>query len=84
MKDNLKALSYAKQSRLVDKVAHVGDGEIDVRNEYHLTVPELVDFMLDHGYERCPKCRWFVETGDLLNENSEPKGGCSNCKPESY
>lgn len=74
----LAKLSPQQTSALVDKVAHVGDGEATARREYNLTAEELVEFMLDNGYERCPKCRWFVESSELIGEDSEPKP-CSNC-----
>lgn len=78
-KKKLAGLSPKKLSELVDKVAHVGDGEMLIRSEYHLSEDEISEFMLDNGYERCPGCKWFVEVGELIGEDSEPKR-CSNCE----
>lgn len=62
----------------VDNIAHLGDGEILVRHKHGFTAAEITDMMLDHNYERCPRCRWFVEVSELLDDNSEPKP-CDQC-----
>lgn len=74
------ALGLADQATraAVDKIAHQGDGEILVRQEYGFTAAEITDMMLDYSYERCPACRWFVEVGELLDDDSEPKP-CDQC-----
>lgn len=71
-------LSDSDIATLVDDIAHIGDGEGRVRHEHGFTFEEITDMMLDHNYERCPKCRWFVEVSELLDENSEQKA-CDQC-----
>ena len=71
-------LTPTEKDKLVDDIAHCGDGEMRARQEYGLEVTELEEFMLDHGYERCPKCEWFVECSELLDDNNQPTV-CSNC-----
>jgi hypothetical protein len=76
-------LSESAIAEIVDRIAHVGDGELGARREYGFTFEEVEDMMLDYNYERCPKCRWFVETHELLDENSEQKA-CDQCDDRRF
>jgi hypothetical protein len=77
-----KALTEEEQCHLVDKVAHVGDGEAFARREYELDFAEIENFMLDHNYERCRNCRWFVECHELVTDYNDPKF-CDECQPRT-
>ncbi len=46
---------------------------------------DLEELMVDHGYERCPECEWWVECGELVDDDGEEKvcAGCFYPKRES-
>ena len=73
-------LTDAQISQIVDIVVHHADGEQTVVRDFPVTAKQLPELMLDAGYERCPGCRWYVECGELADEDGNPRK-CYNCKP---
>ena len=39
---------------------------------------EVIEIMVDAGYEICPECEWWVEQGKLMNED-DVHTSCDNC-----
>lgn len=39
---------------------------------------EIDEHLLDHGIEKCPQCGWWVESGEVVDEDGEivPCGSC--------
>jgi uncharacterized protein (UPF0212 family) len=47
--------------------------------EYGLEMEELEEIMANVGYERCPECESWCETGELVDEEGDPCS-CSWCR----
>ena len=53
--------------------------------ELNLTFPKIEEYditeiMLEFGLERCPGCGWWVNSFELIDEESEEKL-CDSCEP---
>ncbi len=64
-----------------DRITSYADGHSKVMRDSGMDIDELVEFMLDHGIEQCPGCRWWCETSELVDSDDEPDGYCENCRP---
>ena len=73
-------LTEADKTRIVDIMAHCGDGVSRVMMEFALGVDEIDEIMGEANYERCPDCEEYVEAGDLADENGDPRS-CYSCEP---
>ena len=49
------------------------------RFDIALEVEDLEDMLLDLGIERCPDCGWWMESSELVDEDSEVVG-CDQCR----
>lgn len=52
-----------------------------IAEELGITEDDVLNIMLDEGYERCSVCDWWCETGELVDEygNIVP---CEGCRPK--
>jgi hypothetical protein len=73
-------LTDKEKSKIVDRVAHQGDGMGAVMEEFSIDIEEIELLMEDANYERCPECENWVEAGELSDSNSDLRP-CFNCQP---
>lgn len=64
-----------------DRCTGNGLEEFKICQEFGLTTMELLDLLLDVNVERCPHCRWLVDSHELCSPNSgDVDGYCNNCR----
>lgn len=68
------------EAKIVDRVAHQGDGEAWAMQVYGIELEQIEELMEDANYERCPECGNWVEAGELSGDDSEDRP-CYNCQP---
>jgi hypothetical protein len=79
-----KAALAAQHGSIVDRCTGNGLEEFNVRAEFDITTMELMDLLLDYNVERCPGCRWLVDSHELIGEDSDDVDGhCRNCRPRT-
>lgn len=58
---------------VVEQLAGTCNTEIE-----DMDTDEVIEIMVDAGYEICPECEWWVEQGELMNED-DVHTSCDNC-----
>jgi hypothetical protein len=76
----MRSLTDKEIGEIVDRVAHQGDGMGWAMGNFDLEVDEIEAIMADANYEQCPQCGWFVECGELVDAEGDPRA-CSECDP---
>ena len=64
----------------VDDLTSYADGAWRIQRKYNIDIGELAEAALDKNVEQCPGCRWWCESGELVDDNGEPDGKCDNCR----
>lgn len=67
---------------LVDTVTGYADGFERARQRYKLEVEELEELLLDENIQQCEGCNWYVEAGELVDEQGVVNL-CESCR-EKY
>jgi hypothetical protein len=57
------------------------DGEFGVRRETGWSLDQLTEAALYDNIERCPGCRIWCESSDLVDDDGTIDGFCCNCRP---
>jgi hypothetical protein len=66
---------------IFDTVTSYADGFSKALRETGLSYEKLVDKLLDLNVEQCPTCRWWVEAGELVDDDGDVDKHCANCRP---
>lgn len=80
MKIKGRNMTREEEAEIVDILSSEPIGEIKVRERFALRDGEMNLIMLNNGYEGCKKCGWFVECGELVNDEGEADGLCTDCR----
>lgn len=80
MKIKGRDMTQLEEAEIVEILALETLGEIKVRKHFGLDDKQRTLIMLNNGYEKCTKCGWFVECGELVNEEGEADGLCTDCR----
>lgn len=54
-----------------------------VRFDLDMTEDEVIEAMLDRNLEPCPICGWWMESGELINDDLAVVG-CQQCRERIY
>ncbi|WP_199030766.1 hypothetical protein [Ralstonia sp. ASV6] len=65
---------------LIDTVTGYGNGFDRAIKDSGLTAAALRKLLISHNVEQCPSCHWYVDSHELLDEDSRVDGHCDNCR----
>jgi hypothetical protein len=64
----------------IDDLTSYADGQSRVRRRLNIGSDELTEAALDKNVEQCSACRWWFESGELVDDSGEPTGKCGDCR----
>ena len=78
--DELDRLELTDDDR--HKLLYDAEGFAHLMGKYKITLVQLQEVALNYNIEKCPTCRWFVESSERIPDGSyDPDDYCCNCRP---
>lgn len=78
----MKKIKTPLTEQEIDILVSFSDGESNIRRERGgISLSVLSELALEVNVEKCPGCRWWCESGELIpTDSDDPDGKCSNCR----
>ena len=72
-------ISDDKRSLIIQECLGSSASEHELAEKYELDDMTILDILADANIERCPTCEWWVEAGELVDDENELVS-CLTCR----